>query len=186
MLASEHRHHKLLRRPRTPADPTSQTYTIVREKARCPVARFTGDRLTLPAGRGEGGWEGPLSLKLRRELYQIIGHAIELQRGEVVVRFRNMGYVAGRGRESLRGIPFDVWGLAQPPGIRKQREARTWWPAPPVFRLLSLLPASGAGGTTVSGRAARCVRRLYRSCKTERDHSYQQNCSDSLHGFSPF
>src|SRR6266850_4533090 len=66
-----------------------------------------------------------------------------------------------------------------------EREARTLRPAPPVSLLLRLLLAPGAGGTTVGGIATRCVRRLYRSCETERDHCYQQNCSNDLHGFSP-
>jgi len=45
--------------------------------------------------------------------------------------------------------------------------------------------APGAGSTAVGGTATRCVCRLYRSCKTERDHCYQQDCSKGLHRFSP-
>jgi hypothetical protein len=107
------------------------------------------------------------------------------RRGEVMGRFRKTGYVGGWGGESLWGMPFDGWRQAHPPRIRKQREARAWWLAPLVLPLLSLLPAPGAGSTTVGGRAARYVCRLYRSRETERDHRYQQNCSNSLHGCSP-
>ena len=59
-------------------------------------------------------------------------------------------------------------------------------PAPPFIRSPSSLLAPRTGGTTISGSAARCIRRLHRSCKTERDYCHQQNCSNALHGFFSF
>ena|ERR1700730_3418074 len=50
---------------------------------------------------------------------------------------------------------------------------------------LRLVLAPGAGSATIGGVATRCVCRLYRSRETERDHCYQQNCPNGLHGFSP-
>jgi hypothetical protein len=72
--------------------------------------------------------------------------------------------------------------VREPPETRK--EAGTGC-AHPFVQLLGLLVATGAGSATVGRGAARCVCRLCRSCETERDNCYQQNCSDALHGFSP-
>ena len=57
--------------------------------------------------------------------------------------------------------------------------------APPLVQLPSLLLAPVAGSTTVGRIAARCIRRPHHSCKTERNHCHQHNCSNRLHGFSP-
>lgn len=70
-------------------------------------------------------------------------------------------------------------------GMTTEWEAQASRPVPPVLPLLKLFLAPRAGSTTVGRIAARCVCRLYRSCKTERNHCYQHNCSKGLHRFSP-
>ena len=117
------------------------------------------------------------------ELAEVLGAVLDGGDPDIGIETRRQRQQLESEEGTIYRAPTQRKSISLAPLGMTTKKARTLRPAPLFLPLPRLLLAPGAGGTTIGGTAARCVCRLCRSCETERDDCYQQNCPNGLHDF---